>query len=49
MKKAAGVKPLKALSRPGWKAQIMAFDIVRSKKFDALFMAFIGLNMVTAG
>ena len=47
MKKAARIKPMKAIPRPGWKAQNIVFDVVRNKKFEALFMALIGLNMVT--
>ena len=46
MKKASTKKPLKALPRPTWKPQIIAFSIISNKKFDMLIMAFIGLNMV---
>ena len=47
MKKASTKKPLKALPRPTWKPQIIAFSIISNKKFDMLIMAFIGLNMVS--
>ena len=46
MKKASTKKPLKALPRPTWKPQVIAFNIISNKKFDMLIMAFIGLNMV---
>ena len=46
MKKASTKQPLKALPRPQWKPQQIAFDIISNKKFDMLIMAFIGLNMV---
>ena len=46
MKKASTKKPLKALPRPSWKPQVIAFNIISNKKFDMLIMAFIGLNMV---
>ena len=47
MKKASTKKPLKALPRPSWKPQVIAFNIISNKKFDMLIMAFIGLNMVS--
>ena len=47
MKKASTKQPLKALPRPYWKPQQIAFDIISNKKFDMLIMAFIGLNMVS--
>ena len=47
MRKAGRAQPLKALPRPKWKPQSIAFDIVQNKKFDVMFMAFIGFNMVT--
>jgi hypothetical protein len=46
MKKASTKKPLKALPRPTWGPQKIAFAIIANKKFDMLIMAFIGLNMV---
>ena len=46
MKKAATKKPLKALPRPTWKPQSIAFDIITNKKFDMLIMGLIILNMV---
>ena len=48
MKKASTKQPLKALPRPYWKPQQIAFDIISNKKFDMLIMAFIGLNMVSS-
>ena len=47
MKKASTKKPLKALPRPTFKPQVIAFNIISNKKFDMLIMAFIGLNMVS--
>ena len=46
MKKASNKKPMKALPKPGWKPQAIAFTIITNKKFDMIIMGFIGLNMV---
>lgn len=47
MKKMGSKKPLKAIPRPQWKPQAIAFEIVTDKKFDMVIMLFIGLNMLT--
>lgn len=47
MKKMGSKKPMKAIPRPRWRPQGIAFEIVTNKKFDMIIMLFIGLNMLT--
>ncbi|XP_037081523.1 sodium channel protein para-like isoform X2 [Pollicipes pollicipes] len=47
MKKMGNKKPLKAIPKPQFKLQAIAYDICSNRKFDMAIMAFICLNMVT--
>ena len=47
MKKANRRNPVRALPRPKWVPQAIVFDIVTHKKFEAIKMGVVALNLVS--